>query len=204
MQREIASVMAACGLRNIRYVTFPPVVFATPAPAAAPEPLPAPEAEAAPVMLEAVPNVVELVSAPAPMAAEAPVPPPLPAAEPAVVAAPAMAPPVPEIPVTPPVVIEPPAAPIPRVQPVVAEAPAPALASPAPHHAPRPGMRRLAELAAELAEARRPSQVAAHPPPVLPVETPPGVVPLRRYALLQDIAGELRPRRVRARSGKRA
>ena len=193
MQREIASVMAACGLRNIRYVTFPPVVFATPAP----EPLP--EAEAAPVVPEAAPEVMELACAPVPLAAEVPVPPAEapapPAVEPVVVAASIVSPGFAEASV----------ATIPVVQPVMAEAAAvPSPASPAPHHAPRPGMRRLAEFAAELAEARRPAKLVPHMPPAPPSETPPGVVPLRQYALLRDIAGELRPRRVRARSGKRA
>jgi hypothetical protein len=188
LQREIASVMAACGLRNIRYVAFPPVVFATPAPAATPEPQP--EAlPAEPLVAEAAP-AAETVAIPvmAPLLAEelgAPVP----------AMAEALAPPVAVLPAP-----MPPAAPVAEALPPAAEAPV--LPLPASHSAPRPGMRRLAELAAEMAEPRRPARVA--PPPPLPAEAPPGVVPLRHYALLQDIAGELRPRRVRARAGKRA
>lgn len=192
LQREIASVMAACGLRNIRYVTFPPVVFATPAPIVMPEPQPEPVAEASPPEPIAMAELVaEPVADAAPVAAEAlvVVAPPIPAApEPVMAAPPAAAPePAPILP-----------API---------LPAPALAPPArvaAQAAPRPGMRRLAEFAAEVAEARRPSRAPPPSHPAPPAELAPGQAPPHRYALLQDIAGELRPRRVRARSGKRA
>lgn len=165
--------MAACGLRHIRYVTFPPVVFVTPAPV----PAPPPEAEPPPVMTVEPPSapvavaaggaarVTEVAGLPVP-AQDGPSPPPAPPPMPAAPAA------------------------------IEAAMPLPA--------APRPGMRRLAEFAAELAEVRGAARAAppAHPAP--PDGLPPGMVPLRQYALLQDIAGELRPRRVRARAGKRA
>jgi hypothetical protein len=188
LQREIASVMAACGLRNIRYVAFPPVVFETPAAAATPEPLPAIEADPAPMIAEVspppAPERPEVTGAPLP--AEPPLLPPAAAAMPAL-----------------------------PVVPIVAEAaladaaePAPSMADPPPAvplpGSPRPGMRRLAEFDAELSEATRPRREGPALSVVNEAEATPGVAPVRNYALLRDIAGELRPRRARARGGKRA
>ncbi len=203
MQREIASVMAACGLRSIRYVTFPPVVFETPAPAALPESLPPEETGALPLLVE---------HAGAPLPAEAALAPVAFAAQEAPVAVPVPATPVPAAPVPAALMQAAPAAPTPIPVEAVAAPFLPPAAAHAPAPAPRPGMRRLAEFAAEMAPTGRPRrgaqpQVPPHGPPryvVSEAEAPSGPAPSRDFALLQDVAHELRPRRARARTGKRA
>jgi hypothetical protein len=134
--------MAACAMRGIRYIAFPPVVFEAPAPVVAPvaEEEPAPPAVTPPV-------VAPSVRAPAPR-------PPLPTEE---------------------VASE--AAPVEQAPPWLADADA--------EPAPPPRLRRLAELSAA-ATLTQPEEGA----------------PPRRYALLNDIAVELRPRRPRARTGR--
>lgn len=135
--------MAACAMRGIRYISFPPIVFETPAPVAMAVVPPAPEpvVEPAPAMVAAV--VMRPPAAP-------------------VMAAPFLPPE--------------PAAPRRRLAEFAAAA--------EEETAPPPRLRRLAELTA--ADTLGPP-TGEHEPP-------------RRYALLNDIAVELRPRRVRARS----
>lgn len=174
--------MAACGLRNIRYVAFPPVVFETPAPAATPEPLPAPETDPAPMMAEpsppSAPELQEVAGAPLPAEPTTSMPPAPVTAEAGLAAS--------------------------------SEPPPAALLPPTPFPASaRPGMRRLAEfdaeVAAQLTRPRRGAPADGPPPSVVnEADAPAGAVPVRNYALLRDIAGELRPRRGRARGGKRA
>jgi hypothetical protein len=184
--------MAACGLRNIRYVAFPPVVFETPAPVATPEPLPAPETEPAPMLAEASPQPIpewpEVAGAPLPAEPMTSTPP-----------VPVLAEPVRAAPAEPAAVEVPPAE-----LPVAAMLPATPLTP-----SPRPDMRRLAEFDAEVAaqftRPRRGAPLDAPPPGLITeADAPAGAVPVRNYALLRDIAVELRPRRGRARGGKRA
>lgn len=200
MQREIANVMAACGLSAIRYVSFPPVVFETPAPK--------PLAEAAPALPDPV-----LTPEPAPVALQAePVPPP--------VHAPPMVQAAAQADITPPPVPE--RVPESVPEPVTAWAEPP----PIPHTAPRRpapgrgGLRRIAELAEAAAEgypapapatprdARAPwpdagTEEAALTAPAAHHGPAPGAAP-PSFSLLQDLAGELRPRRVRAKTSRRS
>lgn len=90
MEREIANVMKASGLREFRYVAFPPIVFevpdrpmrAEPPPSAEPPPngpelVMAPENEppAPPEPSPALPPLAPLDAEPSPRLAEAPAPP---------------------------------------------------------------------------------------------------------------------------------
>jgi len=165
LQREIAHVMASCAMRGMRYISFPPIVFETPAPVPVPgEPV------------EALPPAEALVQVPPPAAL--PPKPPMLAAPPQPIPAPEMAAPsmAPIITPTPAPMGPPPA--MRRLQEWADAAPEPAPPTP-------PGrLRRLTELAA--AESLAPSDAQSRP----------------RYALLADIAVELRPRRVRARTGR--
>ena len=168
--------MAACGMRGIRYISFPPIVFETPAPLAAP-------AEAEPLAeIEVAPMAIALALA------EDPPPPaePLPAAPPAV---------------------PPPVSAPPRM--------APAEVAPPPRRAAASvKLRRLAEFAAVAEEEFVPAPRSGHSAEPEPMEvlTAPSAhhapaaqgddAPRPSFALLHDIAGEIRPRRVRARTGR--
>ena len=177
--------MAACALRGIRYIAFPAVVFEAPEsvfPEDGPPEAALPETVSAPVEAP--------VPGPPVMMALPPALPALPAqpvsAQPvsarpvsarpvlAQMQAPALEIPVPETPV--------PETPVPEIP--VPAIPVPAFAPPQPDDAP-PRLRRLAELSAA-ATLTRPQDAA----------------PARRFALLNDIAVELRPRRARARTGR--
>lgn len=157
--------MASCAMRGMRYISFPPIVFETPAPAPATEaPILEPQQEPSPPEAVAPMPVAPLAAAPAAATPELGIP---------VLASPAVSPTVHEA--------APPAAP-----PAAMRRLAESLQSPEqPALAPASGrLRRLSELAATE------SLVAGD------AETRP------RYALLNDIAVELRPRRQRARTGQ--
>jgi nicotinate-nucleotide--dimethylbenzimidazole phosphoribosyltransferase len=218
LQREIANVMAACGLSAIRYVSFPPVVFETPAPK------PLPEAEPPALALEPAPEAPQAEPAPQPVLAQ-----------PAMAEAPILAPMVAPPPlVTPPLAAAPEAAMPPAApampEPVVRWAePEPEPSRPTfvprapsiPPRAPTPrsgGLRRLAELAEVAAEDYRAPGPAASRQAGAPWPDPgaedsaltapaahhaahPDAAP-PSFALLEDLAGELRPRRVRAKTSR--
>ncbi|UPY37748.1 hypothetical protein [Sediminicoccus sp. KRV36] len=198
MQREIASVMAACAMRGIRYIAFPPVVFETPAPLAAPETPPAAEAgiAASPPPESPPAPAIAAPSSPEPAAPGMAAP---------VVAAQAATPSAVPSPAAPPPAAPPSAAPpeVEAFQPAPMPPPA-AMPAPEPAAGPHPAMRRLVEFATETqappARLRRLTELSA----AESLEPPDEAGPPRRYALLNDIAVELRPRRTRARAGKRA
>jgi len=160
--------MASCAMRGMRYISFPPIVFETPAHTPAIE-APTLKPQQEPEFPEAV---APMPSAPAEVKAELGIP---------VMASPA----------APPAILE--AAP--PVAPLVA-----------PLAAPPAAMRRLAEWAEPPQDAgpppasgrlRRLSELSATE------SLAPGDGQTRpRYALLNDIAVELRPRRQRARTGQ--
>ena len=165
--------MASCAMRGMRYISFPPIVFETPAPAPATEaPILEPQQEPSPPEAVAPMPVAPLAVTPAPATPELGIP---------VLASPV-------------------------VSPTVHEAAPPAAPSAAPPAAPPAAMRRLAEslqspeqpaLAPASGRLRRLSELAATESLVAgDAETRP------RYALLNDIAVELRPRRQRARTGQ--
>ncbi|MBX9752313.1 MAG: hypothetical protein K5Q68_22175, partial [Roseococcus sp.] len=77
---------------------------------------------------------------------------------------------------------------------------------PPPPASPAPAMRRLSEFAAQAAEPQAPPARLRRLAELTAAEhlDPPGEgAPPRRFALLNDIAVELRPRRSRARSPRR-
>lgn len=160
-------------MRGIRYIAFPPVIFAAPE---------APPASAAGIgtAMEAVPAATPPLAMPGPAAAP-------------VIVQPVMAP----------AVSAPPAMPGPAATPVIAE---PRIAAPAmpPPAGPGPAMRRLAEWAGEAAEPPARLRPLAELTAAESLEPPEAGALTRRYALLNDIAVELRPRRPRPRAAKRA
>jgi hypothetical protein len=178
--------MRASGIRNFRYIAFPPVVFEAPSLAV--------EAEAV-VLPEPTPGEPELVLAPE---NTLPAPPePTLALAPVQSVAAAVAPPVASPAWTqtasgPPVAIPPPPAsrqamPVQAAPEPIPDPPSWSQAVPPPPARPPAGLRLLAEAAV----------AAAQPPPPSPK---PSDSP-RRFALLDDIQTEMRPRR--ARTGRR-
>lgn len=155
-------------MRGIRYIAFPPVIFA------APEDQPA--------------SVVEVT---AEMEAMPAMTPPTAVSEPVIAAF-----------VTAPAAMPPPAMPEPAA-PLIAT---PTIATPAmpPPASPGPAMRRLAELASGAPDPPARLRPLAELSAAESLASPEAGAPRRRYALLNDIAVELRPRQTRPRAGKRA
>ena len=167
--------MAACALRGIRYIAFPAVVFEAPGSVLPEDGTPEVGTPEVGTPKRGNPEAVLPETVLAPVDAPVPGPPVMMALPPATLALPAQ-----------PVSAQPVSA-----QPGLAQMEAPAPETPVSAFAPSqpddapPRLRRLAELSAA-ATLTRPQDAA----------------PARRFALLNDIAVELRPRRVRARTGR--